>query len=85
VEIVKRYEEFPVESFRKMFLKIREQLDEIENSNFVDQNSVDLSKPRLKCSKGHDLQTLYTMPEIYKGNDCHYVQCDVCDKKIEEG
>lgn len=38
--IVQKYDDFPIESFRKMFLKMKELLDEIEHSSY-DANNVD--------------------------------------------
>jgi len=64
VEIVKRYEDFPVESFRKMFLKIREQLDEIENSNIVDQGGVCKLVNDLKIDDGQNLKPENNQPLV---------------------
>ena len=56
--IVKKYQDFPIESFRKMFLKIKEQLDEIQHStydaNTVDENGI-LLQDTLSAEKSQPL------------------------------
>jgi hypothetical protein len=44
-EVLSKYEQYPLEKFRDMFLEIREQIDEIENTGTgPEEESIELNE-----------------------------------------
>ena len=88
--IVSKYQTCPINHFNILFNKLKEQLDEIDDSNQIQSEIAEankeigdiMKKSESKCQEGHLMQCLYQTPQKYLDKG-HYAICDKCNVRIE--